>query len=38
MMIAPHIIFISTTEAAAVALWTGTAAVDRRGLTFEIAR
>ena len=38
MMTAPHIIFTSTSEAAAVALWTGAAAVDRCGLTFEIAR
>jgi hypothetical protein len=41
MMIVRHIIFTylsSTSEATGVALSTGIAAVDRRGLVFEIDR
>jgi hypothetical protein len=41
MMIAPHMIFISlssTLEATDVALSTSIAAVDRRGMAFEIDR
>ena len=41
MMIAPHMIFISlfsTLEATDVALSTGVAATNRRGMAFEIDR